>query len=348
MQEVASFARVLHEQDRHPLVPIRDRIAVEAGADGRPDVFAALKPVLRPTQPERSYQVNKPVTVTQHGWFSSWQATENRVVWHREPQRTVADLIKDYSAWHVWLTYHQQQFSAWLREIVRSAFESPDGTFGDDEVQKCVDAIFSSCGCLAARPLPRPRPLAVLASGESEERVHEVLSADITQLESAVAGALYRSLETLWRHLMVGSVRWLPKGFSSYTFFTAEGAKQFLRKRDCTCADCRSGKTRGYTVTDYLVRLKHQGHYHEIHNSRLLPWDDNTVPKPYRVQRLLQATPELLRPAVHVLAGDQFYRDGLTISWAEKVVSQYAPKPEVLYRHQDPAVVFGPFVLAGW
>jgi len=321
----------LYPEPSHPLVPWQKKIAPSAELYQSAKMEAALKPV--------------------------------------PPRRmTTTDAIQKYSKHQQDLRSFSAALTAWLDAIVLSAFESPDNSLKPNELQEMAHAIGPkeagrvSC-CTGCKPiaLKPAAPLAEHLSGLTVPKTQEFLVARGVADTRDVLEQLRNTLLHRQWHLLVGSVRWYPGSFAGYTFFTISGKKRLLGTRQqskqtaCTCWECQtSGQrhttTTTQTVSDYAYTVKHDGHYHEIHNARLLPWNDKTLPKPPRVERLLQATPELLRPFVNVLVGDQFLQETVTVDCGEAVVSErhIETRTEILYRPQDPAVVFGPFVLAGW
>lgn len=98
-------------------------------------------------------------------------------------------------------------------------------------------------------------------------------------------------------------------------------------------------------LTDFEIQHRHAQHVHHVRNPTLNQPKSTIHPLPPKYSDLIDACPEWLSGSIRVLEGELF-RDE-RIEWdlftetrtAEKVIERV---------RRDPAVVFGPYILAGW
>ena len=98
-------------------------------------------------------------------------------------------------------------------------------------------------------------------------------------------------------------------------------------------------------ITDFNFQHRHAQHVHHVRNPTLNKPDSTVHPLPPKYIELIEACPNWMAGSLRVLEGDLFRHE--CIEWdlftetrsAEKVIERV---------RRDPAVVFGPYVLAGW
>ncbi len=98
-------------------------------------------------------------------------------------------------------------------------------------------------------------------------------------------------------------------------------------------------------ITDFEIQHRHSQHVHHVRNPTLNTPKSTMHPLPTKYSDLIDACPDWMSGSLRVLEGELF-RDE-RIEWdlftetrtAEKVIERV---------RRDPAVVFGPYILAGW
>jgi len=98
-------------------------------------------------------------------------------------------------------------------------------------------------------------------------------------------------------------------------------------------------------MTDFEIQHRRAQHVHHVRNPTLNEPDATVNPLPVKYVNLIEACPDWMAGSLRILEGDLF-RDEC-IEWdlftetrsAEKIIERV---------RRDPAVVFGPYILAGW
>lgn len=98
-------------------------------------------------------------------------------------------------------------------------------------------------------------------------------------------------------------------------------------------------------LTDFKIQHRHAQHVHHVRNPTLNESDSTVHPLPVKYKKLIEACPDWMTGSVRVLEGELF-RDE-RIEW--DLFTETRSTEKVIERvRRDPAVVFGPFILAGW
>ncbi len=98
-------------------------------------------------------------------------------------------------------------------------------------------------------------------------------------------------------------------------------------------------------LTDFKIQHRHAQHVHHVRNPTLNESDSTVHPLPVKYKELIEACPDWMTGSVRVLEGELF-RDE-RIEW--DLFTETRSTEKVIERvRRDPAVVFGPFILAGW
>ena len=203
-------------------------------------------------------------------------------------------------------------------------------------VAKTRDAIL---GRISYRLLPSPSILSAETAALEAPELLMRLRADIERRASFLAAHFFETLGAAAKKQIVGHIRWTGRDTCQYVYFTAPIICEGTVTR--STADARNVKH--VDTTKYQHRFGIHGH--DLMSAAISYRMPPAIFVPARVDRLVRAIPPIIRPLLAVV-------DGLLI--AERIVEWDAFESTIIEERVipqaqfDPAIVLGPYVLAGW
>lgn len=98
-------------------------------------------------------------------------------------------------------------------------------------------------------------------------------------------------------------------------------------------------------ITDFEIQHQHSQHVHHVRNPTLNEPDSTVNPLPVKYMDLIAACPDWMSGTLRVLEGELFRHE--CIEW--DLFTETRSAEHIIERvRRDPAVVFGPYILAGW
>jgi hypothetical protein len=199
-------------------------------------------------------------------------------------------------------------------------------------------------------PLFMPILLHIMANGKPStvEMYYDIgLKFAIGELIQDILDGLERLVSTQ----LVGKIKWYSPQVCEYDFYRAV-VVQSLGESSTTRREEGSKviDTTTRTVTDnHRVAI----HSHEVINAKKLALPAEKILRPQSVSTLIESIPIWLKHSVRVVAGDQIRetiveRELRTVSREDRSERVVATRSEDTIYRWDPALVLGPYVLAGW
>jgi hypothetical protein len=246
------------------------------------------------------------------------------------------------------LERRREEFTAWMREVIRCSIVSPAGRapLVEADVQKAWAELRAEVPAVGSSDLLR-LPF---------ERARRLPSELIGELQGEYRDATHRLIQlfTFWLHRLVegefiGLVEWAGEAADvcRYHFIQHEYRQDVLGEE---IRAERAGPIWGGTVTTFLDRaIRSQlfglRYVHHLVGATLHRPEEYPHLMPERIHRLLKTAPLWLRPHVLLVDG-QLTRQEIV---RQQIADRTAVETRVLsvYRY-DPGVLLGPFIIAGW
>lgn len=165
------------------------------------------------------------------------------------------------------------------------------------------------------------------------------LIADCDQHKQKFAVACLQKLTVMAAQHAIGVFDWYSGSTCRYSFFS----RSVISKSTGTDRLTRfSEEFLAYTGTTKRQLLCHE---HHLINAYISQIGNTNVALPHSVSMLVEATPKWLVSELRVIAGDIILE---LVSVEESELEKWTVLEQVPRMRKDPALVFGPFVLAGW
>ncbi len=186
--------------------------------------------------------------------------------------------------------------------------------------------------------------------------IRQCLNDYLHQATMDVVKALLSGLQALLDAQQVGQLQWISSTVCKFYFYRNIVEEEVLGERSLggqLVTERRDSNQITRTAQQLKERdvrrtWKHALHYHELMESRRLPWNDQTLPKPRRVQVMLSRAPAFLAHFGEIVVGDEIFRRVVERELqSESVTEQFVDVKRFVYS-RDPAVVVGPYVISGW
>jgi len=194
---------------------------------------------------------------------------------------------------------------------------------------------------------PTAQSVMHLAAEKDDTKAAAGLQALVNEARMQVVNRLVTVMDHLQDAEIVGGYRVTGEGVCcGYAF-------RWTKKEEVTDTRTIRTATEIRTERDIMTSLFETLRYAELMKATSHPVEDKSVPRPARVQKLIDKTPAFLKPHLRIIAGDEIYRRQETrviasSSRTDVTTERRSSEERNAYKWDPFLVLFGFYCIASW